>query len=233
VSVETRFDGVIFSTLRYLLPVLAAAALALALAAEGRSRAAWAPVGVLVTATVLNVVQVLDLGFPLAPSAVTPLVGAVAGALLATALGFATSTRRLRLPRVAVPAAIVLAGCLLAIPASGFLRRHAETHPVFTETISRWLAADTQYRSRDGAGVATSPAYIGPLAGDRLDHPLSSLASDASCATIVARARGSWLVVNAGAVRGAAPALVSRCLGGRRPAFSGGGYSAYRPGAGP
>ncbi|HEY0630417.1 MAG TPA: hypothetical protein VGC98_00045 [Thermoleophilaceae bacterium] len=233
VPVATRFDGVIFSTLRYLLPVIAAAAFALAVAGAGRSRAAWAPLAVLVAATVLNVAQVIDLGFPLAPSAATPLIGAVAGALLATALGFATRSRVFRLPRVAVLAAVVAGGCALAIPASGFLSRHAETRPVFTETVTRWLAADPQYRSQSKAGVATSPAYIGPLAGDRLEHRLSSLASDATCSAIAARARGSWLVVAGGAVRGAAPARVSHCLGGARPAFSGGGYSAYRPSASP
>jgi hypothetical protein len=233
VPVATRFDGVIFSTLRYLLPVVAAAALAVALAGDARSRAAWAPVAVLVAATVLNVAQVIDLGFPLAPSAATPLVGALAGALLAAALGFATRSRPFRVPRVAVFAAIVAAGCALAIPASGFLSRHAETHPVFTETITGWLAADPGYRSERTTGVATSPAYIGPLAGDRLSHRLSSLPSDAPCAAIASRARGSWLVVANGAVRGAAPARVSRCLGGARPAFSGGGYSAYRPGLSP
>jgi hypothetical protein len=226
VSDEMRLDGVIFSATRYLLPVLFAAALALALAATERTRTALAAAAILAAATVVNLVQVFDLGFPLAPSAFTPLVGAVAGGLVAALL----HRVRVRPPSLATAALVVAIGAVLAIPASGFVSRHAGTHPVFTESVTRWLAGDPGFSSPRRTGVATSPAFNGPLAGDRLQHPLSSLASDASCREIAGRARKAWLVVGVVAVRGAVPARVSRCLGGRPPAFSGGGYSVYRPG---
>jgi hypothetical protein len=229
VSDEMRLDGVIFSATRYLLPVLSAAALALALAATERTRAALAAAAILAAVTVVNLVQVFDLGFPLAPSVVTPLVGAAGGAVVAALLH---RVRTPRPPAFATAALVVAAGALLALPASGFVSRHADTHPVFTERVTRWLAADPGFSSTRKTGVATSPAFNGPLAGDRLQHPLSSLASDASCSAIAARARDTWLVVGVVAVRGAVPARVSRCLGGKPPAFSGGGYSVYRPGAG-
>jgi hypothetical protein len=234
---ETRLDSVIFSTTRYLLPVLAGAAVALALAASGRGVGALAARLVLAAVVVVNLVQTFDLGFPLAPSALTPLLGAVAGALVGLALG-AAARARLRPRRLRVrPALRPVAGglvaaavaCALAIPAAGYLGRHGETDPVFTAGVTQWLAADPRYRSDLESGVATSPAYIGPLAGDRLSHPLSALANDASCTEIAARARGSWLVIGSGPVRGAEPALVGRCLGGARPAFSGAGYSVYAP----
>jgi hypothetical protein len=125
--------------------------------------------------------------------------------------------------------AFAAAACLLAIPAAGYVSRHAGTHPVFTAAITGWLAAEPRYRADQDSGVATSPAYIGPLAGDRLSHRLSALPNDASCAGIAARARRSWLVIGTVAVRGAAPSRVGRCLGGARPAFSAAGYSAYPP----
>jgi hypothetical protein len=237
VPVETRLDGVIFSTTRYLLPVLAGAAVALALAASARGVMARAAQLVLAAVVVVNVAQTFDLGFPLAPGALTPLAGAAAGALIAVALGVALRgrlrPRRLRLRPSLRPAAGALAAaalaCALAIPAAGYVGRHADTHPVFTEAVTRWLAADARYRADEDSGVATSPAYIGPLAGDRLSHRLSELPNDAPCAEIASRARRSWLVIGTVAVRGAAPSRVGRCLGGARPAFDAAGYSAYPP----
>jgi hypothetical protein len=109
------------------------------------------------------------------------------------------------------------------------MSRHGDTNPVFTATITRWLAANPDYRADEESGVATSPAYIGPLAGDRLSHRLSALPSGAPCAEIASLARRSWLIVGSGPVRGAAPTLVGRCLGGARPAFRDAGYTAYPP----
>src|SRR3954451_7011136 len=84
---ETRLDGVIFSTTRYLLPVLAGATVALALAASGRGVRARVAQGILAVVAVVNLVQTFNLGFPLAPGIATPLAGAAAGALIALALG--------------------------------------------------------------------------------------------------------------------------------------------------
>jgi hypothetical protein len=238
VPVANWLDEAIFSTTRYLLPVLAAAAVALALAlsASGaRGAGALAARAALLAAAVVNLWQTFDLGYPKAPSAWTPLLGAAIGAAAALVLGLAAG--RVHPPRLPArgalkPAALVvactLAAALLAIPASGFLRRHGDTRPVLTETITRWLAANATYRAHPD-GVATSPAFIGPLAGDRLDHHLSALAGPDSCATIAARNRHSWLVVYGGPVRGATPAQVRRCLRGAKPAFDNGAFVAYPP----
>jgi hypothetical protein len=181
----------------------------------------------------VNLAQTFDMGFPIAPSALTPLAGVAAGAVAALALG-AVAKRRLpslgRLGPVASTAAAVLVAAALAVPADGFLARHGDTDPVLTETITRWLASDAGYASsEEDAGVATSPAFIGPLAGDRLEHDLSALRGSDSCATIAARARDSWIVVYGGPVRGATPAQVKRCLGGAQPAFDNGAFAAYAP----
>jgi hypothetical protein len=234
VPVTPLLDEAIFSTTRYLLPVLAAAAVALSLAgSSGRGFAAIAARLVLVAAAVVNLVQTFDLGYPKAPSPLTPLLGAALGALAALALVLASGRvhpprlrARMRGPVAAL--ALTIAAALLAIPASGFLERHGDTRPVLTETITRWLAADAAYRAHPD-GVATSPAFIGPLAGDRLDHDLSALTGRASCAVIAARNRRSWVIVYGGPVRGATPARVNRCLGGARPAFDNGAFRAYAP----
>src|SRR3954451_14258280 len=99
---ETRLDGVIFSTTRYLLPVLAGAAVALALAAaRGRGIGARVAQLALAAVVVVTLVQTFVLGFPLAPGALTPLAGAAGGSLVAMALGFGARgqlrPRRLRL----------------------------------------------------------------------------------------------------------------------------------------
>src|SRR3954447_8414341 len=78
---ETRLDGVIFSTTRYLLPVLAGAAVALALAAAGRGAAAWVAGAGLAAVAVVNLARAFALGCPLARRPPTPLLGAVAGAV--------------------------------------------------------------------------------------------------------------------------------------------------------
>jgi hypothetical protein len=228
-------DEAIFSTTRYLLPVLAAAALALALAASGKGPGAIAARLTLVAAALVNLVQTFNLGFPDAPSALTPVLGAAAGAIAAVAIGAAARRaaggRRPPGPVLAPVAAALAAAVLaaaLALPADGFLARHGDTRPVLTETITRWLAADPGYDASEG-GVATSPAFIGPLAGDEIDHDLSALAGRDSCATIRARAQRSWVIVYGGPVRGATPAQVSRCLAPAKPAFDNGAFAAYRP----
>jgi hypothetical protein len=236
VPFQLGLDEATFSTTRYLLPVLATAALALALAASHTGPAAIAARLTLAATAVVNLVQTFDRGFPEAPSALTPLAGAAAGALAGAGAGWAirriAGGRRRPPPLLAAAAAGLAAAAIaapLALPADGFLERHARTRPVLTEAITQWLAADPGYANGTD-GVATSPAFIGPLAGDQLDHPLSTLTPRDGCATIRARARHSWIVVYAGVVRGASPAQVSRCLAPAKPAFDGGGFLAYRPG---
>jgi hypothetical protein len=228
-------DEAIFSTTRYLLPVLAAAATALALAASHRGPAAIAARITLAAAAGVNLVQTFDLGFPDAPSALTPLAGAIAGAIGALLLGVAVRRaaggRRRPGPLLAAAAGALGAAALaatLAIPAAGFLARHGDTRPVLTETITRWLATDPRYMAGE-SGVATSPAFLGPLAGDELGHDLSALAGRDSCATIRARSQHSWVIVYGGPVRGATPAQVARCLAPARPAFDNGAFAAYPP----
>src|SRR3954447_219437 len=177
---DGTFPETIFSTTRYLLPVLAAAALSLALAAAdapGRARAR-ALIGVALGLTALNAYELFHYyGFPSVPSARVPVAGAALGALAAYAIArLAPAPRLVRLPAIVTIPVVAAAGALLAIPAGGFLGRHADTRAVPEWAIERQLAADANFRAT-GTALAITPSYIGPLAGDGLRHPMTRIAA--------------------------------------------------------
>jgi hypothetical protein len=219
----------VFSTTRYALPVVAAGCATLALAAaEARSRALrLAPLAVLVAAAIVNLVLTIRLRFPIAPAATTPLAGAAIGAAAAAILRAPRLRLRLRRPRWLAQALAALAFALLAIPASGFVQRHARTHPALVSPAVTWMSSDPQFRAGDSP-VATTPAYIGPLAGDRLRHRLEAIPKTSTCAQAAARRRTRWLVIFGGPLGGVAPAPVASCL--PRPAFSDATITVFRPG---
>jgi hypothetical protein len=212
----------VFSTTRYALPVVAAACVALAVAATDGRRLRVVALLALAAAVVVNLVQTFELDFPVAPSAVTPLAGALVGA----ALLFAARWRAVRLPRLLLPVAALGAGALLAIPAGGFVERHGQTGSSLVAPVVRYLASDAQFEDGDEP-VATLPAYIGPLAGDRLRHELKAIPLDASCPATARRARTEWLVLYAGTLgEGGAP-RVAGCL--PPAAFVEGALAVFRP----
>lgn len=225
----------VFSTTRYLLPVLGAACVALALAATDGRRLRPLVVAVLAGTAVLNLVQTIRLGGTTAPTARVPLAGALAGAALAGLAGallprLARHTGRLRRPPpryAAVPAAMA-AGALLAIPAAGFVERYGGTDAGPSAAIAAELARDPQFR--DGSHpVATTPAYIGPLAGDRLEHRLEAIHENEDCAALTRRTTTHWVVAYGGPLGGNAPERVERCL--PAPAHATESFALYRPGS--
>jgi hypothetical protein len=218
----------VFSTTRYALPVVAAACLALALAAtDGRARLRVAARLALAAATIVNLAQTIRLEFPAAPSALTPLAGAAAGVAVAFALAWVTGRREAGNTHTWLAgAATIAAAAILAIPAAGFVRRHGETRSSAVSPAVAWLAADPTFTDGD-APLATTPAFIGPLAGDHLDHTLEAIPEDATCGEVTRRAATQWLVVYSGTLGGATPSPVKRCLTG--PAFDNGQIAIYRP----
>jgi hypothetical protein len=75
--------------------------------------------------------------------------------------------------------------------------------------------------------VATTPAYIGPLAGDRLTHPLEAIPKTETCRQVAARARTEWLVIYGGPLGGVPPAAVRGCL--TAPILDNRQITLYRP----
>ena len=219
------FEEGAFSTTRYLLPVVASGALTLGLAARGGRGAQLAAGGVLGAAVTLGLVQTFDLGFPTVPSPTTPLAGAIAGAVVALAAGRPRPLARLPGPAPAL--ATVVLGALLAVPASGFLERHADTRAVLASGLERWLAAEPGF-DPGRQPVAMAPTLVGVAAGDRLRHPLSLIPQREPCARVVRRAREGFVVVYRGPLPGPELDGAERCLTGLRPAYDDGLFSVYR-----
>jgi hypothetical protein len=183
-----------FSTTRYLLPGVAAAVLALALAGSGRDLRARIARAILAAAAAIGVVQAFRLGYPTMPSPVTPLAGALVGAVAAFA-EHALGSRRpaIGLGRFARPAAVAGAlgvGALLAWPAAGYVERHAETG-VFASGVSAWFDG----RPDDGRPVASAPIVVGPTTGDRVRRELRPIAEDEGCSDMLRRRRAGYVLL--------------------------------------
>lgn len=222
-----------FSTTRYLMPGLAAAVLALALAAGaggGRTRGARVAQAVLATAAAIGLVQTFRLGFPAVPSAFTPLAGAVAGALVAFGEHVLGPRRpALRVPRALVRGAFVagalVLGALLAIPAGGFVSRHASTHP-FASGVSGWMAA----RGDDHARVSSAPIVVGPLTGDGLERRLDPIPEGETCEAMRARRRDGYVVLYVGPPADKRILALARCLSPARPDYTDEQFRVWAPG---
>lgn len=211
-ALQHSLPETVYSTTRYLLPVVAAACAALAFAATDGRRFRVPALLVLAAATVVNLAQTLALEAPVAPSGFVPLAGALVGGLLAVpAALLQRRSSRLRIPAPAVVFAAAAVGALLALPADGFVRRHGYTGESDVDRAARWLTAEPSFDSGDEP-VATTPAHIAPLAGDRLQHRLVAIPRRETCAALARRARTQWLVVYGGPLGGKAPADVRRCL---------------------
>ena len=222
------------STLRYLLPVVAAAALALCLAARGPTLARHVALASLGGAAAVNLWRTFALGFPSVPRPTTVALGAIAGAVAAwafTALEPQTARLSPSLPRIgsalaAAPLAVA-AGALLAVPASGFVRRHADTNG-FDASVVHWFARSPAFRDH-GHPIAMAPLTLSLLAGDRLQHPLLLVHPTERCGPLWARVDGGWIVQQRQLPIAPRNALV-RCVVGRRSAFAGGPFRVYGPG---
>ena len=222
VSRVPEFAAIAVSALRYLLPAFACGATALALAAHGRWRVPATLV--LAAALVWGIVRNAQIAFPAVPSATTLVAGAVIGALLAWLAGWL-------IVRVPLVATIIVAALILAFAAPGWLSRHALATTAFDRDVSTFLADQPDYGDGD-APVAAAPNLAGPLAGDRLTHPLSLLPGSATCAQVRAAARRGYVVVRAatsvrlrGGVVFPTPVLIRRCL--PAPIFAKAGVEVY------
>jgi hypothetical protein len=225
------------NTLRYLIPAMAAGALALALSGREDGRARWWVALVLLVALGWSAKTYLD--DPYLPGEGTLVLAVAAGTLLAGA-GAALFTRRRGIAAAAVrwldvasrPKLTAVATALLVI-AAVFLggRHYDERYAVardFNSGVVQWFT--TQPEWRDGSQpIAFSPTPIGPLAGDRLTHPLALVAPDEPCAAVRARLRRGWVVVR-GVDRNLFGTLAAeRCLAGEKPLFDDGIQRVYGP----
>jgi hypothetical protein len=226
-----EFDVATASTVRYLLPALAAAILTLCLAGASRRRMARAFAGLFLAAgLVVNVLQTADLGYPSVPSFGTLLVGAALGAIAAIFASLApTGLPALTPARRALASAIgcVAVGILLATAASGYVERHASTARLFGTDMVRWFTRQAAFH--DGhRPVAGAPITVGPLAGDRLQHRFEWISDREPCSGVLARQRRGYVVVMVLPATGTPISRRSaRCLKAARPRFRSEGFRVY------
>jgi hypothetical protein len=219
-------DQVTFSTTRYLLPVLAAATVTLALAGAARTRSSWVAGVTLAAAGAVNVAQALTIGTPTVPAPLTPLAGAVAGALVSLAV---TRLPRLRYARAVLAVGAVGLGALLALPARHFVARYSATTSLGSSSLTAHLTADASYRA-GASPVTSSPVFVAALAGDGLRHRLEGLVSDRTCAGVRRKIRRGWVVVYRKPIFDASvPLDARRCLPGVPPAFEDRNFTLFRP----
>jgi hypothetical protein len=124
-------------------------------------------------------------------------------------------------------AVTAVAGALLALPASGFVERHARTSSLGTAQVTHWLSREPSFSGGDDP-VSSTPALIGPLAGDDLEHELDGFSRGEPCERVAERAREGWVVVFGGLFGGVPSAEVGACLPGAEPAYEDGSVIVYR-----
>ena len=104
-----------------------------------------------------------------------------------------------------------------AAAANGYVKRHGSTK-TRESRVSAWIARQPAWRDAD-APVASTWSLIGPLAGDRLQHPLVLLDARSACR----HAAGDWLVLD---VHEEQAARAHNC---GVPGYSDGDFVAYTP----
>lgn len=229
------FDVGTAEATRYLLPGLGAAVLALGLAGrDSRGVARRLALAILAAAAVVSAVQSFRIGFPAAPSPTTPLAGAIAGALAALVVPRLARLRPHRPPPAFAAAAAyallaLLAGAALALPASGYVKRHAQAK-LFDGGLAAWFDSQAAWRGGEQP-VAIAPTLIGVLAGDRLRHPLELIADHEPCARVARRARAGWVVLSSVRATGAKASDVRGCRPSPRPLYEDGSFRVYGPAA--
>jgi hypothetical protein len=220
-------DGATISTLRYLLPTLAAAALAVALASRAGRSAQRAALAIFAVAIGLNLWQLFDLGFPAVPSPRMPLLAALGGAVVAAVASRLPWTPRLRSP--VLVACALAAGAALGLAGPGMVDRHRRMD-LFDAQLLRVFSGPAD----DGRPIAMAPMTVALLSGPELERRVDGIPRTESCARIRARARDGWVVVadyTADELFG--PTTVPGCVRGWRPRFTIPAYRIYGPGSAP
>jgi hypothetical protein len=123
---------------------------------------------------------------------------------------------------VLLAGALVL-GALLALPANGYMRRHARSD-VFAHGLSGWMAG----RAEDSRPVWSAPLVLATLTGDHLRRRLRPIPPGDGCPEVRARARTGYVVIYVGPPPDAAVVALSRCIA-RAPDYSDDAWRAWAP----
>lgn len=185
---EQAFDGSVSQT-RYLLPMFGLAAVALALATRDPGWQRRLAAAALAGSVAWSLAQIVTGDFPDAAPAWALIAAAGLGA------GGATTLPRFGLPgRAALLSILLAAVVLLAIPANGFVRRHAEAGRFFDEPLVGFLSERPGFEDGEDT-VAMAPVLAGTLAGDRLQHDVVLIPAASRCDEVAARRRDGWVIL--------------------------------------
>lgn len=233
------------STLRYMLPALAAATVAVGLACRAGGVTGATATAALAAAAVLNLFKDGQLGFPFVPSARVVIVGGAVGVLVMVVASAAhrrfrpwASIHR-RASAAAMLVVVILAGAALASASEGFVSRHArviQTSPtrVGQQLVVSWFTARPTFaRSRTTIAFA-SRVILGPLTGDHFTHRLLLIPAGASCEDVQALADHDVVVVTdpvylRGLFAGNSTYRTNTCLTSRSPAYRDDIFTVYWP----
>jgi len=217
-----------FTTMRYLMPTVVAAALTLALAGRERGSGRLYALGGLTVCLGTTLWQLFGLGYPAAPSPLTLLAGGAAGAAVGGGLwlgvrGREVSPRHLRL---AAAPALVAAGLALAVGGSHFVDRYlvadapeARNYASASNALLRWFVARPDFADGERP-IAFTVVTNAAFAGNRLQHRIDLIPPREGCGRTRGRARSAWVIVN----RAWGP---SPCFKTLRPRWTGGEFTVY------
>ncbi len=175
------------TTVRYLLPAIAAACATLALTAGSR-RGRLPAQAVLAVATGLSLVATWPFGYPDGPSLVLAAAGALGGA------GAAALVSRVGIRPVLAGAGLIAAVALTGA-SSGLVLRHAKLNANRFSGVSLELERRSGFK-RSQAPVATNSSPLATLAGDRLDRRVDLIPARETCAEVERKLRGSWIILS-------------------------------------
>jgi hypothetical protein len=119
--------------------------------------------------------------------------------------------------------AAVAFGALLAVPAGGYLRRHADSR-IFAHGVSHWMA----HRREDSRPVWSTPLVVATLTGDQLRRRLRPIPGGEGCAEVRAHARRGYVVVYVGPLPQPAGPRLANCIP-RPPSYADDAFRAWAP----
>ena len=217
------------TTMRYLVPCWAVAALTLALASRETRAGRIYATAALGLALAITSWQLFDLGYPSVPGPENVVAGAVVAVVLA-GLAMLVLPRSIDWPRVlaagAVPA-VVAAGAVSTLAGSGFVDRYIraiDADPASAISAGtdmfRWFQARPDFEDGEEP-IAFNAVMNAALSGDRLQHRVDHIDPRESCGKTVGRLEEGWIVFNR------TWRLPEPCLAGRRPVWEGGEFRVY------
>jgi hypothetical protein len=181
------------TSVRYLYPAIAVAAIALALAAVRHERVRILAMAIFGIAIVLGIERFLRQSTEVRPHVWLLVAGTAAGALLAIVLRRAPSLPRVLPPAIATLGVAVVAGSLAAWSADGLVRRQAAGR--VDEGFVRWAAARDAF-SRGDMRFRIAPDEFALLAGDQLqNHIMRWHVPPGPCSRVSPARAGMWLVL--------------------------------------